>query len=130
MNLDQVQKYLLPHSDSFWNWNWSERSIQWKTGTTIAFAEELAAILERFIERGLPRMDCALLTIAALRESWSCLNENAEQDRSLRYNGLLIVLCWDREQLGQRIEQRVEEMCRRLLANLVIEDFRFELVEE
>ena len=27
-------------------------------------------------------------------------------------------------------EQRVEEMCRRLLANLVIEDFRFELIEE
>ena len=27
-------------------------------------------------------------------------------------------------------EQRIEEMCRRLLANLVIEDFRFELVEE
>jgi phosphoribosylformylglycinamidine synthase len=26
--------------------------------------------------------------------------------------------------------ERVEEMCRRLLANLVIEDFRFELVEE
>lgn len=27
-------------------------------------------------------------------------------------------------------EQRVEEMCRRLLANLVMEDFRFEIVEE
>jgi phosphoribosylformylglycinamidine synthase subunit PurS len=27
-------------------------------------------------------------------------------------------------------EQRVEEMCRRLLANSVIEDFRFEIVEE
>lgn len=27
-------------------------------------------------------------------------------------------------------QQRVEDMCRRLLANLVIEDFRFELVEE
>lgn len=27
-------------------------------------------------------------------------------------------------------EQRVEEMCQRLLANRVIEDFRFELVEE
>ena len=27
-------------------------------------------------------------------------------------------------------EQRIDEMCRRLLANLVIEDFRFELVEE
>ncbi|MBM4255207.1 MAG: phosphoribosylformylglycinamidine synthase subunit PurS [Deltaproteobacteria bacterium] len=26
--------------------------------------------------------------------------------------------------------ERVEEMCRRLLANLVIEDFRFELIEE
>src|SRR4249920_3607341 len=25
-------------------------------------------------------------------------------------------------------EQRVEEMCRRLLANLVIEDFRFEII--
>jgi len=27
-------------------------------------------------------------------------------------------------------EQRVDEMCRRLLANLVIEDFRFEIIEE
>ena len=27
-------------------------------------------------------------------------------------------------------EQRIEEMCRRLLANLIIEDFRFEMVEE
>ena len=27
-------------------------------------------------------------------------------------------------------EQRVEEMCERLLANLVIEDFRFEITEE
>lgn len=27
-------------------------------------------------------------------------------------------------------EQRVEEMCKRLLANLVIEDFRFEIIEE
>ncbi len=26
--------------------------------------------------------------------------------------------------------QRVEEMCQRLLANRIIEDFRFELVEE
>lgn len=38
----------------------------------------------------------------------------------LRLNGL------PREQAAQR----VEEMCRRLLANLVIEDFRFEIVEE
>lgn len=27
-------------------------------------------------------------------------------------------------------EQRVEEMCRRLLANLVIEDFHFDITEE
>ena len=27
-------------------------------------------------------------------------------------------------------EQRIEEMCQRLLANQVIEDFRFELLEE
>jgi len=27
-------------------------------------------------------------------------------------------------------EQRVEDMCRRLLANLIIEDFRFEIIEE
>ncbi len=27
-------------------------------------------------------------------------------------------------------ERRVEEMCKRLLANLIIEDFRFEIVEE
>jgi phosphoribosylformylglycinamidine synthase len=38
----------------------------------------------------------------------------------LRLNGLSLA----------QAEQRVEEMCRRLLANLVIEDFRFEIVEE
>ena len=27
-------------------------------------------------------------------------------------------------------EQRIDEMCRRLLANLIIEDFRFEIIEE
>lgn len=27
-------------------------------------------------------------------------------------------------------EQRVEEMCQRLLANQVIEDFRFEIIQE
>lgn len=30
----------------------------------------------------------------------------------------------------EQAEQRIEDMCRRLLANLVIEDFRFEIVEE
>ena len=31
---------------------------------------------------------------------------------------------------GERARGRVEEMCRKLLANEVIEDFSFELVEE
>lgn len=30
----------------------------------------------------------------------------------------------------EQAQQRIEEMCRRLLANLVIEDFHFEIVEE
>jgi len=30
----------------------------------------------------------------------------------------------------EQAQQRIEEMCRRLLANLVIEDFRFEITEE
>jgi len=31
---------------------------------------------------------------------------------------------------GEKIEQQVNEMCQRLLANPVIEDFTFEVVEE
>ena len=81
MSIHDAQTYLLPQSHTFWEWDLEERSVQWLTGTTIAFPQELATVLKRFAVRGLPRFDCVLLVLAALRDSWSPFNQNLEYDR-------------------------------------------------
>jgi hypothetical protein len=82
MTFESAREYLTPTKSSFWQWRPDEWTIVWKNGTTIAFAEELAVILERFGSRGLPAMDCVVLVLAVLRDSWADLNaadQNAQQ---------------------------------------------------
>jgi len=81
MSIRVAQTYLLPQSHTFWEWDLEERSVHWLTGTTIAFPQELATVLARFAVRGLPRFDCVLLVLAALRDSWSPFNKNLESDK-------------------------------------------------
>lgn len=81
MSTHDAQTYLLPQSHTFWEWDLEERSVHWLTGTTIAFPQELATVLKRFAVRGLPRFDCVLLVLAALRDSWSPFNQNLEYDK-------------------------------------------------
>jgi hypothetical protein len=70
MTIREAQDYLLPQQHVFWEWNCDELLIQSIDGKTIAFADELALILDRFRVQGLPRLDCILLLVAATRDSW------------------------------------------------------------
>jgi len=81
MSFQAAQTYLLPQSHTLWEWDLKERSVHWLTGTTIAFPQELASVLARFAVRGMPRFDCVLLVLAALRDSWSPFNKNLEYDK-------------------------------------------------
>lgn len=83
MGIRESKSYLSQREHAFWRWVSNDGCVQWQNGTTIAFAKELSLVLERFQERGLPRLDCILLVIAALRTSWNCFNVNADQDRNL-----------------------------------------------
>lgn len=83
MGIRETISYLSQREHTFWRWASNDRCVQWQNGTTIAFAKELSHLLERFQERGLPRLDCILLVMAALRKSWNCFHVNADQDRTL-----------------------------------------------
>ena len=83
MGIRETKSYLSQCEHAFWRWVSIDGCVQWQNGTTIAFAKELSLVLERFQERGLPRLDCILLLMAALRTSWNCFNVNADQDRTL-----------------------------------------------
>ncbi len=76
-----AQNYLTPQTHTFWKWDLEERSVHWLNGTTIAFPQELVAVLEGISPHGYPRFDCILLVLAALRDSWSPFNTKLEYDQ-------------------------------------------------
>lgn len=68
--LKEALKYLSTPAGSFWKWADDGKVVTWSHGSTIAFREELAAVLERLVLQGLPPFDSVLLLIAATRTDW------------------------------------------------------------
>ncbi len=131
MSMVAAQTYLTPQTHAFWKWDFEDRSVHWLTGTTIAFPQELVAVLEGFSPHGYPRFDCILLVLAALRDSWSPFNTNLEYDQ-LQLGCFKYATLSDREAL-QLIHQldRLNALPRELrqslqiktvLCNMVLED--------
>ena len=130
MSIRNAQTYLLPQTHTFWEWDLEERSVHWLTGTTIAFPQELVAVLERFSVRGFPRFDCLLLVLAALRDSWSPFNTNLEYDK-LQLDCFKLASLSDREAL-QLIHQldRLNALPRELRLSLLIKTVICDMVLE
>ncbi|MGK0188216.1 MAG: hypothetical protein ACI9R3_004008 [Verrucomicrobiales bacterium] len=63
--------YFAADSDTFWHWDEHFESIVWITGTTIAFYQEVVAILRALAPEGLPAFDAIALFAAACRDGWS-----------------------------------------------------------
>ncbi len=131
MSMEAAQTYLMPQSHTFWKWDLEERSVQWLTGTTIAFPQELVAVLEGFSPHGFPRFDCALLVLAALRDTWSPFHTSLEYDQlqlgCFKYatlserEALLLIQQLDRLNALPR-ELRLSLRTKTVLCNMVLED--------
>lgn len=65
----EVQKYLIPHPDSFWKWDDEGEVITWKDGTTILFRQELAGIAVSLAPQGLPPLEILLTLMSLLRDA-------------------------------------------------------------
>jgi hypothetical protein len=63
-------RYLSMPIRSFWKWDDGGAVVVWRSGGTITFREELAAVLRRLAPQGLPSIDAVLLLIAATRSGW------------------------------------------------------------
>lgn len=60
----------LPTAETFWRWSPERDALEWLDGPTIAFRQELHAVLTPLASRGLPPLDIVVLVLAACRESW------------------------------------------------------------
>ena len=69
-NLQAALKYLSVPAGSFWKWMDDGKVVTWTHGATIAFREELGAVLLRLSPKGLPQFDSVLMLIAATRIFW------------------------------------------------------------
>ncbi len=72
MTLDHVaiRSYFAPPARSYWRWTEGGTVAGWKDELTIAFREELLAVLTRLAPRGLPPLGSVLLLLAACRDNW------------------------------------------------------------
>lgn len=66
-----IRRYFGAENDRFWKWQDDGESVGWINGKTIAFAEELSALVQHLSESGLPRFGSLLLLVAATRDTWS-----------------------------------------------------------
>lgn len=62
--------YLRPPHGGFWTWTDGGGVLAWADGSTIAFRNEVHAVLSALAPRGLPPFEAVVLLLAALRENW------------------------------------------------------------
>lgn len=63
-------KYFRSELSTYFMWSDHGRELCWCNGTTIAFYEEITAVLDRLAEQNLPDLSSIALGLATLRTSW------------------------------------------------------------
>ncbi|WP_166831242.1 hypothetical protein [Thalassoroseus pseudoceratinae] len=69
-DVEAIRNYLRPASDSFWKWTEDGEAIVWKDDRTIAFRQEVVAVLSRLRSNELPPFASIVMLLAACRNSW------------------------------------------------------------
>jgi hypothetical protein len=70
-----TRAYLSPTPQSFWRWSGDGDAVEWHTGKTIAFRQEIAQVLGRLAPRGLPPFAAVVLLLAACRDGWQASDD-------------------------------------------------------
>lgn len=66
----QALRYLSPDRDSFWDWSEDGAVVTYRNGGTLAFREQILAIVKNFGDQLLPPLELILLILAACRDTW------------------------------------------------------------
>lgn len=66
-----VATYFQPPQGYFWRWAEGNAVVEWLSGTTITYREELAALLASLAPEGLPPLGAVLLLLAACNGAWA-----------------------------------------------------------
>ena len=74
--------YLSPSTDSLWRWSSDGEVLTWSDGATIAFRQEVEAVLARLAPQGLPPFGAVAMLLAACRDGW---DRSPGRDAFLRY---------------------------------------------
>ena len=61
----------------FWRWVEKGKIVEWRSGDTLCYREELARVLRGLTEHGLPPLASVLLLLAACADTWSEPGDNA-----------------------------------------------------
>lgn len=65
-----VESYFRAHQSSLYLWTEDGHGVFWLDGTTIAFHEEVNAVIERLAYGSLPSLSSVIVALAATRNSW------------------------------------------------------------
>jgi len=63
--------YFRNPKDYFWHWVEKGSIVEWRTGNTLCYREELARVLRGFTNQGLPPLASVLLLLAACADTWT-----------------------------------------------------------
>ena len=66
-----VARYFAPPREPLWRWSADGSAITTSGGKTIAFKQEVEAVIERLAPRGLPPFGAIVLLLAACRDGWA-----------------------------------------------------------
>ena len=69
--------YFRNPKDYFWRWVDKGKIVEWRSGDTLCYREELARVLRGVAEHGLPPLASVLLLLAACADTWSEPSDNA-----------------------------------------------------
>ena len=75
----EIREYFATHSS--WLWDWKDRGevLAWSDNSTIAFRQEISAVLARLEPLGFPRFGAVVLLLGTCRDGWeiSPIGKNA-----------------------------------------------------
>lgn len=69
--MTNARKYFSDELSPYFRWSDRGRELCWCNGTTIAFHEEITAVLDRLSDQKLPDFSTLSLSLATLRNSWT-----------------------------------------------------------
>lgn len=120
----KIGHYLIqPCNPWHWRWDAAGEVIVWPNDRTIAFREEVRAVLQQLAPRGLPPFDCIVLLLAACRNDWESLPQFLPRMQFRSGDGRLATIV-DRlrvvTELPAPLRTRLE--AKTVLAEIVFED--------